>query len=235
LNYTYLKYLDKTNLLYIMSKFTPVNVDLEEKDGESVVSDETSDNDSDYEDKEEDVEDVENDEDAEDDEDVENDEVESVNSADIINIKNALGDDELLRNIGEHEADHDDIDTSYQKLEDYMILSDLEKMHPESQCINFDEVAALTRVVRDANAKIIDPLHKTAPFITKYEKARIIGARAEQIERGATPFVEVDSHIINARTIAMMEYSLKVIPFIIARPLPNKTIEYWKLQDLEFL
>lgn len=222
-----------------MSKFSAIGTNLEEKDGEeSVVSDDDSDNDSEYEDKEEDVEDaVDDEEDAEEDEDAENDDAASVNSADIMNMKNVGDDDEPILIVGAHvEPDLDEeIDTSYQKLEDYMILTDLENMHPESQCINFDEVAALTRVVRDANAKIIDPLHKTAPFITKYEKARIIGARAEQIERGAMPFVEVDSHIINARTIAMMEYDLKIIPFIIARPLPNKTIEYWKLQDLEFL
>ena len=220
-----------------MSKFPAI---IEEKDGESVVSDDDSDNESDYEDKEDDVEDVADDDEdaADDDEDADNEDAESVNSAEMININSLVEEDEsALRNMGANmEPDLDEeMDTSYQKLEDYMILSDLEKMHPESQCINFDEVAALTRVVRDANAKIIDPLHKTAPFITKYEKARIIGARAEQIERGAMPFVEVDSHIINARTIAMMEYDLKKIPFIIARPLPNKTIEYWKLQDLEFL
>jgi DNA-directed RNA polymerase subunit K/omega len=226
-----------------MSKFSAIGTNLEEKDGEgeeSVVSDDDSENDSEYEDKEDDVEDAaDEEEDAEEDEDAENDDAASVNSADIMNIKNALAgeDDETILNVGAHiEPDLDEEnDTSYQKLEDYMILTDLENMHPESQCINFDEVAALTRVVRDANSKIIDPLHKTAPFITKYEKARIIGARAEQIERGAMPFVQVDSHIINARTIAMMEYDLKIIPFIIARPLPNKTIEYWKLQDLEFL
>jgi len=220
-----------------MSKFPAI---IEEKDGESVVSDDDSDNESDYEDKEDDVEDVADDDEdaADDDEDADNEDAESVNSAEMININSLVEEDEsALRNMGANmEPDLDEeMDTSYQKLEDYMILSDLEKMHPESQCINFDEVAALTRVVRDANSKIIDPLHKTAPFITKYEKARIIGARAEQIERGAMPFVEVDSHIINARTIAMMEYDLKKIPFIIARPLPNKTIEYWKLQDLEFL
>jgi len=217
-----------------MANFTSVGVNLEEKDGESLVSDETSDNDSDYEYKEEDVEDIEDDEYEED---AENDEIkddnESVISADM---NNALEkEEEPIRNMGDSEPDLDEVDASYQKLEDYMILSDLEKLHPETQCINFDEIAALTRVVRDANSKIIDPLHKTPPFITKYEKARIIGARAEQIEVGAKPFVEVDSHIINSRTIAMMEYDLKIIPFIIARPLPNKTIEYWRLQDLEFI
>lgn len=217
-----------------MSKLTANNnaVNLEEKDGDSVVSDETSDNESDYEDNKDDAEeDVEEDDDDgdEDDEDmakkddVDNDSVGSIN-------KNMVNDYQ-----GQQDPDMEEVDHSFQKLEDYMILSDLEKLHPESQCVNFDEVAALTRVVRDANGKIMDPLHKTAPFITKYEKARIIGSRAEQIERGAKPFVEVEANVINARTIAMMEYDRKIIPFIIARPLPNKTIEYWRLQDLEFI
>lgn len=220
-----------------MSKLTANNnaVNLEEKDGDSVVSDETSDNESDYEDNKDDAEeDVEEDDDDgdEDDEDmakkddVDNDSVGSINK----NIEDDVNDYQ-----GQQDPDMEEVDHSFQKLEDYMILSDLEKLHPESQCVNFDEVAALTRVVRDANGKIMDPLHKTAPFITKYEKARIIGSRAEQIERGAKPFVEVEANVINARTIAMMEYDRKIIPFIIARPLPNKTIEYWRLQDLEFI
>ena len=219
-----------------MSKLNTVN-NLEEKDGESVVSDETSDNDSDYEDKDEPIEDDVEEEDDDDDEEEEDmkDDNESVKSVDITNI---LGEDANDANESREQVqdmDIEEVDHSFQKLEDYMILSDLEKLHPESQCVNFDEVAALTRVVRDSTGKIIDPLHKTAPFITKYERARIIGSRAEQIERGAKPFVEVEANIINARTIAMMEYDQKIIPFIIARPLPNKTIEYWRLQDLEYI
>ena len=40
-----------------------------------------------------------------------------------------------------------------------------------------------------------------------------------------------------ARKLArfMMENEEKKIPFIIARPLPNKAIEYWRLQDLEII
>jgi DNA-directed RNA polymerase subunit K/omega len=214
-----------------MSKLPTVN--LEEKDGESVVSNETSDDESEYEDNnkdeaEEDVEEEEEEDDADDDDEADEKKEEEEGSVGYVKHEEV--------SIIEGAADDiEEVDHSFQKLEDYMILSDLEKLHPESQCVNFDEVAALTRVVRDANGKIIDPLHKTAPFITKYEKARIIGSRAEQIERGAKPFVEVEANIINARTIAMMEYDQKIIPFIIARPLPNKTIEYWRLQDLEFI
>ena len=32
-----------------------------------------------------------------------------------------------------------------------------------------------------------------------------------------------------------MEIQQKVLPFIISRPLPNNTCEYWKLQDLELI
>ena len=32
-----------------------------------------------------------------------------------------------------------------------------------------------------------------------------------------------------------MELAQKVLPFIVSRPLPNNTYEYWKLQDLELL
>ena len=86
-----------------------------------------------------------------------------------------------------------------------------------------------------SKGNIVDPLHTTAPFLTKYEKARIIGTRAEQLERGAPPLVELEPHIIQGRTIAMMEFEQKKIPFIIARPLPNKAVEYWRVSDLECL
>jgi broad specificity phosphatase PhoE len=35
--------------------------------------------------------------------------------------------------------------------------------------------------------------------------------------------------------IPLAEFEKKLIPFIIARPLPNKGVEYWKIQDLEIL
>ena len=135
----------------------------------------------------------------------------------------------------ESEEEDDDDDTMYQKIENYVVGANLEKEHPEIQNVNFEEIASLSRVVRDKSGIIIDPLHTTVPFLTKYERARIIGTRAEQLESGAHPFVEVEPHVINARTIAMMEFEQKKIPFIIARPLPNKAIEYWRLEDLEYV
>jgi len=122
-----------------------------------------------------------------------------------------------------------------QKFNENLNISFLEKMHPEIQSIDYQEMIALARVVRDNTGKIIDPLHKTMPFLTKYERARIIGARAEQIDHGGEPFIPVEESVINGRTIALLEFEAKKIPFIISRPLPNGSKEYWHLHDLEIL
>lgn len=105
--------------------------------------------------------------------------------------------------------------------------------HPECMMQNYDEILAMTTVVRDDNNIIIDDLHMTNPFLTKYERARILGQRAKQIETGATPFVKVPENIIDSYLIAEMELQQGRIPFIIRRPLPNGGSEYWKISDLE--
>ena len=139
----------------------------------------------------------------------------------------------------ESEADSEEEEefdnTHLQKFQENMNMSFLEKMHPETRSINYDEMVALARVVRDKNGRIIDPLHKTLPFLTKYERARVIGARAEQIDHGGEPFIVLDESIINGRTIALLEFEARKIPFILARPLPNGSTEYWHLHDLEVL
>ena len=105
--------------------------------------------------------------------------------------------------------------------------------HPESISQNYDEIVSMSKVVRNAQGIIIDLLHRTIPFLTKYEKARILGQRAKQINSGAYPFVKVPENVIDGYIIAEMELKQKRIPFIIRRPLPNGGSEYWKVQDLE--
>jgi DNA-directed RNA polymerase I, II, and III subunit RPABC2 len=134
------------------------------------------------------------------------------------------------------EEDDDDNDDDYlQKFDDSIKQKIIEDYHPELKTHNYDEIEALSRVVRDNNGTIIDPLHKTLPFITKYEKARVLGERATQLNSGAKPFIEVDADIIDGYVIALKEFEQKKIPFIIKRPLPSGGIEYWKLEDLEFI
>ena len=76
-------------------------------------------------------------------------------------------------------------------------------------------------------------MHKTIPYLTKYEKARILGQRAKQINSGASVFVKVPEKVIDGYLIAELELQEKRIPFIIRRPLPNGGSEYWSIKDLE--
>lgn len=71
----------------------------------------------------------------------------------------------------------------------------------------------------------------TRRVLTRYEKAKIIGMRLEQLARGAMPYVE---HTKNQtlREIVLMELEQRKIPFMIARALPNGSKEYWRLDDM---
>ena len=109
----------------------------------------------------------------------------------------------------------------------------LVNFHPESAIHNYDEILAMTKVVRDKNGIIIDDLHRTIPYLTKYEKARILGQRAKQINSGAPAFVKVPEKVIDGYLIAELELQEKRVPFIIRRPMPNGGSEYWSIKDLE--
>ena len=130
--------------------------------------------------------------------------------------------------------DDDDYEENYlQKFDNDLNNNYIYEFHPECLNHNSDEVSKLSRVIRDENNIIIDPLHKTLPYLTKYEKARILGQRAKQIETGAKPLVKVPDNIIDSYIIAELEFREKKIPFIIKRPIPGGAFEYWRLSDLE--
>jgi len=139
--------------------------------------------------------------------------------------------------LSDDEEDDDDLDGSQyiHQFDEQMKEQVVANYHPELMVHNYDEVEALTRVTRDAKGIIVDPLHRTLPFLTKYEKTRILGERAKQINGGAKPFVPTNPAVIDGYLIALAELEQKKIPFIIRRPLNNGGSEYWKIQDLEIL
>ena len=63
----------------------------------------------------------------------------------------------------------------------------------------------MANVVRNAEGIIVDDLHRTIPILTKFEKARVLGIRAKQLNDGAKPFIEAPPEIIDGYTIARME------------------------------
>ena len=134
------------------------------------------------------------------------------------------------------DSDDDDDDENYlQKFDETIQQQIITDYHPELKYHNNDEVNNLSTVVRNEYGVIIDPLHQSVPFITRYEKAKILGERAKQLSSGAKPFVEVEDNIIDEYLIALKEFNEKKIPFIIKRPMPNGGCEYWKFEDLEII
>ena len=111
----------------------------------------------------------------------------------------------------------------------------LQDNHPECIIHNSIEIDALSSTVRDDEGMIIDKNHQTLPILTKYERTRVLGERAKQINNGAKPYVDVLSSTIDGYIIAEEELYAKKIPFIIQRPLPNGSKEFWKLTDLEII
>jgi len=171
----------------------------------------------------------------EDDDDIENNKKSLIKNKKNIQISN---DTKNLENDTDDDEDSDEeMDEHYlQKFDQQIQQNYIEDFHPECLLHNYQEISALSKVVRDKNNIIIDPLHKTIPFLTKYERTRVIGQRAKQINAGAKPFVKVGENVIDGEIIANLELIQKRIPFIIRRPFPGGGgCEYWNLRDLEIL
>jgi DNA-directed RNA polymerase subunit K/omega len=135
----------------------------------------------------------------------------------------------------ESDEDEDEEENIMQKFDSELRDNFILNYHPESRTHNYEEVKALARVTRDGRGIIMDPMHKTLPFLTKYEMTRVLGQRAKQLDSGAKPFVKIPLNIIDGYHIAQLELEQKKIPFIIKRPFPNGGIEYWHVNDLEIL
>jgi len=124
-------------------------------------------------------------------------------------------------------------------------LRKLFEFHPECQIDYIESV--LPKIIINSDAKGgavetaataatattgLDQSHKTYPFLTVYEKTAIIGLRSEVLSRGGQPFIPIPNYITDVREIARMELEQKRLPYIVKRPLPNGSYEYWRLSDL---
>jgi|APGre2960657373_1045057.scaffolds.fasta_scaffold95084_1 DNA-directed RNA polymerase I, II, and III subunit RPABC2 len=183
-------------------------------------ADETEDDDDDDDDEEEDMDD--------------NDLISETSETDIL-ARLQPGNDATNFADTDDESDAGEDNGYLQKFDAATRQNILAEFHPELQSHNYDEIANMCVIVRDANGTPIDQLHRTIPILTRYEKARVLGERAKQLNSGAKPFVKIDDTVIDGYLIALKELEEKKMPFIIKRPMPNGGCEYWRLSDLEIL
>lgn len=211
-------------LLYITMDKEEIEIEIEDSETESETESESgSDNDSvvnenktklnkdiDFGSDEE-----EDDEDDDEDDDEQGDLGISKNKDDIVDTilkstqnKNLINRDDFSED--DDEDDDEDIDENYlQKLDKGIKNNIISEYHPELMVHNMDEVEAACVIVRDSNGVIADRMHKTLPFVTRYEKARVLGERAKQINAGAKPFIEISDSLIDGYLIALKEFEQK--------------------------
>ncbi|VVA30893.1 PREDICTED: DNA-directed RNA [Prunus dulcis] len=72
---------------------------------------------------------------------------------------------------------------------------------------------------------------RTSKFMTKYERARILGTRAVQISMNAPVMVELQGET-DPLEIAMKELRERKVPFTIRRYLPDGSYEDWGVDEL---
>jgi len=78
-----------------------------------------------------------------------------------------------------------------------------------------------------SNVNLIGP-----PKLTRFERARIVGARALQISLGAPILAPLTEGVIDPIDIAIVELREKVLPMTIRRTLPEGSYQDIPLVDL---
>ena len=75
----------------------------------------------------------------------------------------------------------------------------------------------LVEIISKDDRVLIGPI-----TLTRFEKARIMGARALQLSLGAPVFIKIPKNATTSLEIAMEELKQRVIPIVIKRTLPNQ-------------
>lgn len=87
-------------------------------------------------------------------------------------------------------------------------------------------------ILQAAEGQAVQPNKRiTTPYLTKYERARVLGTRALQIAMCAPVMVELEG-LTDPLRIAMKELKARKIPIIIRRFLPDGSYEDWSINEL---
>jgi len=138
------------------------------------------------------------------------------------------------------EVGGEDVDGALEESHKKDLGNELMRLHPEARIDTIESVSMdilLTNVpptFENADGQA-DAKHRSVPFLTQYEKTKILGFRTNQLSQGARAFIAVPAHVTELRDIARMELEARRLPFIIKRPMPDGSFEKWRLSDLLIL
>jgi DNA-directed RNA polymerase I, II, and III subunit RPABC2 len=134
-----------------------------------------------------------------------------------------------MNNENNYEDTADDIDVEVDEIE---VDDDVD--HEDAKVIlvsEFENYQKTFNNLHKLNSEEKIAFMKRYPYLTSFEYARVIGERAEQIQRGSEPFVEVGS-LTKTVDIAKKELDEGKFPFVIRRTLPDGTYYDFKVSEL---
>jgi len=116
-------------------------------------------------------------------------------------------------NEGDYEGDDD---------EEVFEIDNFIDTNNDKKIISYDDI-----IKKNKNIK-----KKTVPFLNKFERARLIGVRIQQLSSGAQPKICTNG-FNSIKDIVEEELIQRKIPLIIKRILPNGESEEWRLEEFE--
>ncbi|HKG29899.1 MAG TPA: DNA-directed RNA polymerase subunit K [Nitrososphaeraceae archaeon] len=99
------------------------------------------------------------------------------------------------------------------------VVESLKSLRPEDEVVTYNEIDfELREIVSEENHNqvLIGPLR-----LTRFERARITGARSLQLSLGAPSLIRIPNDVRDSISLAVAELDLKALPISIRRILPN--------------
>ncbi len=120
----------------------------------------------------------------------------------------------------------DDAISAYRKIKEgkkELTEKELSTLDKECKIIEQREIIELDTIHEPQEIEITGKgkIQIGPPTLTRFEKARIMGARALQLSLGAPPFIEIPESAKTSLDIALEELEQRIIPIVIRRSLPN--------------
>jgi DNA-directed RNA polymerases I, II, and III subunit RPABC2 len=100
-----------------------------------------------------------------------------------------------------------------------ILVESLKSLRPEDEVVTYNEINfELKEIVSEENQNqvLIGPVR-----LTRFERARITGARSLQLSLGAPSLIRIPNDVRDSISLAIAELDLRALPISIRRILPN--------------
>ena len=126
-----------------------------------------------------------------------------------------------------------EIDSTGKKSAIELTEKELEQLDKECEIIRQRAIIDIDEKHEASELSIDGKILMGPPTLTRFEKARIMGARALQLSLGAPPFIDIPVSAVTSLDISMKELEERVIPITIRRVLPNGDYQNIPLFDFK--